>query len=183
MHCFKKMWAYSNVSIENCFEERGERHICVRWTDVSKQSDADPTYKSRFVGKRDGGCPMTELHVATPTFQCFRMVISSTMNAASIEAINVDATIRIVCDVSRANPDVPAVRPVDVQIALEVWGCLWRSTMWQVKRLNVWDRGRNTQLASPLLPTSHKSLFQTSGFDAMYVPPSNPWGRSFAPWH
>ena len=57
-------------------KERGWRTIKSRWLDINKGDDANPKYRSRFVGKEFNDKTVDGLFAATPPLEALRLLIS-----------------------------------------------------------------------------------------------------------
>ena len=62
----KKMNVYEKVLRSECYKETGKVPIGVRWTDVNKQDEQDPLYRSRLVGKDHNNFKELDSYTATP---------------------------------------------------------------------------------------------------------------------
>jgi hypothetical protein len=106
------------VPLEKCFKQTGKKPIQVKWIDVNKGDDDNPTYRSRLVAKDFKTSINLEWYAATPPLETLRTLIS--MGATNV--YNEEGPNKImVNDISRAYFYAPSTSPTFVEICEEDW--------------------------------------------------------------
>ena len=103
-------------------KERGWRIIKSRWLDINKGDDANPRYRSRFVGKEFNDKTVDGLFAATPPLEALRLLISWAASygvAPPGVAGGTKERCILIADVSRAFFEAPARRDVCVELPEE----------------------------------------------------------------
>ena len=70
---------FSKVPIQDCFKTTGDAPISTRWVDINKGDDANPNYRSRWVGRdfKGNDNDRDDLFAATPPLEAKKLLISS----------------------------------------------------------------------------------------------------------
>ena len=66
---FREMKVYMKVPISECKRVTSKGPIGVRWVDVNKEDELNPSYRSRIVVKEDNTHAMPEMYAATPPLE------------------------------------------------------------------------------------------------------------------
>ena len=63
------------MPVSECIKVTGKKPIGTRWTDINKQDEIDPLYRSRLVGQEFNNSQDATLYVATPPLEAIRTIL------------------------------------------------------------------------------------------------------------
>ena len=95
VECVRKMKRYEKVPVSQCYQKTGKVPIIVKWIDINKGDQQNPSYRSRLVAREINTYKRDDLFAATPPLEAFKFIISMTSTANKGEVIMVN-------DISRA---------------------------------------------------------------------------------
>ena len=75
MQFFRDMNAYTRCS-RDCVEREGGKIIDLKWIDTNEGDSANPSYRSRLVGREYNTYKDNSLYAATPPLETLRVILS-----------------------------------------------------------------------------------------------------------